>query len=314
MTPGECENDEVSDHRALLEQLRPRAFAIAYRMLGSVSEAEDIVQEAMLRVHQTASSGTKIDSPQAFVTTITTRLSITELQSARARRERYFGDWLPEPLITDTDPADRVETMDALSLALLVTLETLSPEQRAALLLHDVFDYDYTQIADVVGTTADNARQLVSRARGRVGDRTPRYEATPESHRELVQRFFAAAEDGDLAGLESLLASGVVMRGDGGGKVPALGRTVLGRQRVAKTLVNGTRAYQRLPGVSIRLVQVNGGPGALYVDQDERILAVVALHIIGQEISSVDAIVNPDKLVHLGPLGDVKALLSQIRD
>src|SRR5947209_19156347 len=194
----------MTDREQLLAGLRPVAFAIAYRMLGSVSEAEDVVQEALLRVHQTLDAGEQIASPRAFVATVTTRLAINELRSARARREHYVGKWLPEPIITDDhdDPAWRAETTDSLSLAMLVLLESLSPEQRAVLLLHDVFDYPYPEIAGIVGKSEDNVRQLATRARRHVVERRPRFHTTREERDELERRFFAAAEDGDLAGLE----------------------------------------------------------------------------------------------------------------
>ena len=305
----------MSDHDLLLHELRPRAFSIAYRMLGTVSEAEDVVQEALLRVHQALERGEVLESPRAFITTVTTRLAITELQSARVRRETYVGDWLPAPLLTDEgDPALRMESADALSTALLVTLETLSPEQRAVLLLHDVFDYDYAQIAEVIGKSEDNARQLAARARHHVQERRPRYQVARERHDELVRRFFAAAESGDLAGLEAMLARDVTMTGDGGGKVPALGRTVSGSARVAKTLINGTRAFGRIAGLTARPAEVNGGPGMLYLDPDENVIGVLALDVVDGEITSVDAVVNPDKLGHLGTVGDVVGLLRDARN
>ena len=305
----------MTEHDDLVEQLRPRAFAIAYRMLGSVSEAEDVVQEALLRVHQTLDSGETIASPRAFVATVTTRLAINELHSARVRREQYVGDWLPEPIITDgeDDPARHAETADALSLALLVLLESLSPEQRAVLLLHDVFDYDYQQIAEIIGKNEDNVRQLATRARRHVEERRPRFETTRQRHDELVRRFFAAAEQGDLAGLEALLAADVTMTGDGGGKVPALGRTVQGRSRVAKTLVNGTKAFGRLPGLVLRFAEVNGGPGALYLDADGQVIGVIALDVVDGQVASIEAVVNPDKLTHLGPVGDLDGLIRSAR-
>jgi RNA polymerase sigma-70 factor (ECF subfamily) len=273
------------------------------------------VQEALIRVHRALESGEELDNPRAFITTVTTRLAITELQSARARRESYVGDWLPEPLRTDgdEDPAARAETSEALSLALLVVLESLSPEQRAALLLHDVFDYDYPQVASVIGTTVANVRQLAARARQHVSDRRGRFQATRERHDELVQRFFAAAEGGDLAGLEALLAADVTMTGDGGGKVPALGRTVQGSARVAKTLINGTRAFGRIAGLTAQPVEVNGTSGLMYLDADGRVLGVIALDVVDGRITSVDAIVNPDKLAHLGEVGDVVDLLRVAR-
>jgi RNA polymerase sigma-70 factor (TIGR02957 family) len=294
----------------LLDELRPFAFAIAYRMLGSVSEAEDVVQEALLRVHRALEAGQPIASPRAFVATVTTRLAINELRSARARREEYVGEWLPEPIITDghDDPAQHAEMADSLSLAMLVLLESLSPEQRAALLLHDVFDYDHAQIAQIIGKSEDNVRQIARRARRKVEQRRPRFQTTREQRDELARRFFQAAEQGDLAGLEALLAHDVELTGDGGGRVPALARTLRGRNRVARTLANWFRLGALLPGASLRAVEVNGGPGALSLDAHQRLIAVLALDITDGQITSINGIVNPDKLAHLGPVGDFTSL------
>jgi RNA polymerase sigma-70 factor (TIGR02957 family) len=301
----------VTDRERLLDELRPVAFAIAYRMLGSVAEAEDVVQESLLRVHQALDAGQQIASPRAFIATVTTRLAINELHSARVRRERYVGEWLPEPIITDgrDDPAQHAETAESLSLAMLVLLETLSPEQRAVLLLHDVFDYTYPQVAEIVGKSEDNVRQLATRARRHVEQRRPRFKTTRAQRDELARRFFAAAEQGDLAGLEALLAHDVVLTGDGGGKAPALARSVLGREAVARTLINWFRLSARLPGASLRPVQVNGGAGALILDDRQRLLGVLALDGTDGEITSISSIVNPDKLGHLGPVGDFGSLL-----
>jgi RNA polymerase sigma-70 factor (TIGR02957 family) len=306
----------MTDRERLLDELRPGAFAIAYRMLGSVSEAEDVVQEALLRVHRALDAGEQIASPRAFVVTVTTRLAINELRSARARREHYVGQWLPEPIITDghDDPARNAETADSLSLAMLVLLESLSPEQRAVLLLHDVFDYGYPEIAAIVGKTEDNARQLATRARRHVKQRRPRFQTTRGQHDELARRFFAAVEHGDLAGLEALLAHDVKLTGDGGGKVPTLARSLRGRSRVARQLINGIRQVaRRLPGVSMRPVEVNGGPGALFLDPQQLLIGVWALDIADGQITSISSIVNPDKLTHLGPLADFRSLLRSAR-
>ena len=321
MAPGAPElaagvHSGMTDREQLLNELRPGAFAIAYRMLGSVSEAEDVVQEALLRVHQALDAGEQIASPRAFVATVTTRLAINELRSARARRERYVGEWLPEPIITDghDDPARHAETADSLSLAMLVLLESLSPEQRAVLLLHDVFDYGYPEIAAIVGKSEDNVRQLATRARRNVKQRRPRFRTTREQRDELARRFFAAVQQGDLAGLEALLAHDVELTGDGGGKVPTLARTLRGRNRVARTLINGIRqATARLPGVSLRPVEVNGGPGALFLDPQQRLIGVWALDIADGQITSISSIVNPDKLTHLGPVADIGSLLRSAR-
>jgi RNA polymerase sigma-70 factor (TIGR02957 family) len=305
----------VSPREELLEELRPVAFAIAYRMLGSVSEAEDVVQEALLRVHRALEAGEQIASPRGFVATVTTRLAIDELRSARARREEYVGQWLPEPIITDgrDDPAAHAEMADSLSLALLVLLESLSPEQRAVLVLHDVFGYDHAQIAQIIGKSQGNVRQLATRARRHVAQRRPRFHTTREQQQDLARRFFAAIEQGDLPGLEALLAHDVQLTGDGGGKVPALARSLRGRGRVARTLSDWGRLGARLPGVSLRPVEVNGGPGALWLDAQQRLIAVVAVETAGGQITSISAIVNPDKLARLGPVGHFTALLRAAR-
>jgi RNA polymerase sigma-70 factor (ECF subfamily) len=276
------------------------------------------VQEALLRVHQSLDGGEVIASPRAFVATVTTRLAINELRSARVRRERYVGEWLPEPIITDgsgaaDDPARHAETADSLSLAMLVLLESLSPEQRAVLLLHDVFGYSYPETADIVGKSEGNVRQLATRARQHVKTRRPRFRTTREQQRELVQRFFAAAQQGDLAGLEALLAHDVQLTGDGGGKVPALARSLRGRSRVARTLTNWLRLLSRFPQVSVRPVEVNGDPGALFLDDQERLLAVWALDVADGQVTGIRSIVNPDKLAHLGPVGDATAMLRSAR-
>jgi RNA polymerase sigma-70 factor (TIGR02957 family) len=305
----------MTEREQMLDELRPVSFAIAYRMLGSVSEAEDVVQEALLRVNQAVDAGERLDSPPAYVSTITTRLSINELRSARARRERYVGEWLPEPIVTDgeDDPARHAETADSLSLAMLVLLESLSPEQRAVLLLHDVFDYGYPQIAAIIGKSEDNVRQLVSRARRHVEQGRPRFQTTREQRDELARRFFQAAEQGDLAGLESLLADDVQLTGDGGGKAPALARTLRGRSRVARLLVGWLKPETRLPGLHLHLTEVNGGPGALFFDDRRRLVGVTALEIADGEIKAVRTVSNPDKLGHLGPVGNLGRLIDSKR-
>lgn len=294
-----------NDRGELLEDLRPVAFAIAYHMLGSVSEAEDVVQEALLRVHQALEAGDRIASLPAFTATVTARLAINELRSARARREQYVGEWLPEPIITGggDDPAQHAEIADSLTLAMLVLLESLSPEQRAALLLHDVFDYAYAEIAEIIGTSEVNVRQLATRARRHVEERRPRFETTREERAELARRFFAAAQEGDVAGLEALLAADVELTSDGGGKVRALAGPLRGRARVAGMLGSWQR-YQA-PGLSLRLVELNGDAGALYLDAQQQLIAVVALEIAGGQIRAISSITNPDKLTHLGPVGDI---------
>jgi RNA polymerase sigma-70 factor (ECF subfamily) len=295
----------------LLEELRPPAFAIAYRMLGSVAEAEDVVQEALLRLHGALERGERIESPRAYVATIATRLSIDVLRSARVRRETYVGEWLPEPLVTDPseDPARQAEMADSLSLAFLVLLESLSPEQRAAFLLHDVFGYGYGEVAEIVGKSEDNARQLAARARKHVEAARPRFDASREQRDELTRRFFAAARDGDVEGLESLLAEDVVLHGDGGGKAPALGRAVFGAARVARTFLAWSRQAARIPGLDVRMVDVNGQPGVLSLDGEGNVINVMTLDIAGGRVQAIRSIVNPDKLGHLGPTASWAASL-----
>jgi RNA polymerase sigma-70 factor (TIGR02957 family) len=295
----------------LLAELRPVSFAVAYRMLGSVAEAEDVVQEALLRLHRAQAEGERIESPRAYVATVTTRLAIDQLRSARLRRETYVGEWLPEPIVTDStgDPGRRAEMADSLSLAFLVLLESLTPEQRAALLLHDVFDYGYGEVADIVGTSEGNARQLAARARRHVDERRPRFETSQEQRDDLARRFFAAAQDGDVGGLEALLAHDVELHGDGGGKVPALARSLHGRSRVARTLMAWAKAGARIANAQVRLVEVNGQPGAMTLDGDGAIISVMALDIHGGQIRSIRSVVNPEKLAHLGPVADTQALL-----
>ena len=299
------------------DELRRSAFAIAYRMLGSVSEAEDIVQEGFLRLHRAREGGERIESPRAYLSTVVSRLSLDHLRSARVRRETYVGEWLPEPLVAsaDDDPARKAEIADSLSLAFLVVLESLSPEQRAAFLLHEVFDEPYDRIADIVGTSPQNARQLATRARRHVEERRGgrvRFEASREQREELANRFFAAAEEGDLEGLEELLAHDVVLHGDGGGKAPALARALHGRARVARTLTAGfARLRTLLGGVTSRREEVNGQPGALFFDREGRLISVVILDVAEGQIQGVSSIVNPDKLQHLGPVADLRALLRE---
>jgi RNA polymerase sigma-70 factor (ECF subfamily) len=291
----------------LLEELRPRAFAIAYRMLGSVAEAEDVVQEGLVRLYGVLDAGEDIRVPEAYLATIVTRLAINRLRSAQVQRETYYGEWLPEPVVTEgpDDPAVHAEMTDSLSLAFLVLLERLTPEQRAVFLLRDVFDYDYETIAEVVGKSEAACRQLAVRARRRVEQDRPRFAASRQEQDDLARMFIAAAHTGDLAGLEALLSHDVALHGDGGGKVRALGQPVFGRRQVARRLVAFMNTLDAVDGYSTRPVQVNGHPGALGFDGRGRVLYVLSLDIADGQIQSVRGIVNPDKLRHLGPVSDL---------
>jgi RNA polymerase sigma-70 factor (ECF subfamily) len=293
----------------LYETLRPLVFSIAYRMLGSASEAEDIVQEAFLRFHRESIKGTEIASPQAYLSAITTRLSIDHLRSARVRRERYTGTWLPEPLLTDPEPdagedADAGETADSLSMAFLVLLESLTPVERAVFLLREVFDYRYDQIAAVVGKNEDNCRQVAVRARRQIDAKRPRFEASKERREELARRFFDAVATQDAAELADLLAADVVAYADGGGKATAFPRPVHGRDRVARVLLGPGAQGGRLAVSGMRFVAINGQPGALFLDPEGRPVVVVTLDIADDLVQTVRAISNPEKLRHLGTFAD----------
>ena len=295
--------------------LRPLMLSIAYRMVGRVSEAEDIVQEAFLRFHRATSAGEAVESPRAWLSTTTTRLAIDHLRSARVRRESYVGAWLPEPLLADPAPdaSRQAELADSFSLAVLVLLESLTPVERAVLVLHDVFGYGYDETAEIVGRTEDNCRQLAVRARRHVEERKPRFEASREHREELARRFFAAAEEGDTAGLVELLAADVVMYGDGGGKAPARATPLRGAEKVARFLLGLGRQGERM-GIRVRHVEVNGMPGALYFDAEGRLVTALSLDVADGAIQAIRSIVNPDKLAHLGPTGDLAGMLSAPRE
>ena len=287
------------------EELRPLMFSIAYRMVRSVTDAEDIVQEAILRFHRESVEGTVIESPKAYLSAITTRLSIDHLRSARVRRESYVGSWLPEPLITDDsdDVALHAETADSLSLAFLVLLESLTPVERAVFLLREVFDYGYGEIASIVGKSEENCRQLAVRARRQLEAKKPRFEASRQRRQELAARFFAAAADGDTQGLIGLLAADVVAYADGGGKATAFPRPVFGRDRVSRLLMGAREGAAKLRVTSFRLAEVNGQPGALFFDPEGRVVLVISVDIADDQVQTVRAVSNPEKLRHLRPAG-----------
>jgi RNA polymerase sigma-70 factor (TIGR02957 family) len=287
-------------------EFRPLMFSIAYRMTGSVSDAEDIVQEAFLRLTRVLRDGASIDSPKAYLATATTRLAISHLRSARVRRESYVGAWLPEPLVADTDPgpAERAEMSDSLSMAFLVLLESLSPTERAVFLLHEVFGYDYREIADITGKSEPNCRQILTRARHHIDEGKPRFEASREQCDEVARRFFDAAGGGDLSGLLELLAPDVVMIGDGGRKGQARREPLHGPERVARFLLGLSRRAEKEGTYNVPAL-VNGQPGAVAYDADGRVAGVFALDIADGLVQAIRSVVNPDKLQHLGPVSDL---------
>ena len=287
-------------------EYRPLMFSIAYRMTGSISDAEDIVQEAFLRLTRVLRNGATIESPKAYLATATTRLAISHLRSARVRRESYVGAWLPEPLIADADPgpAERAEMSDSLSMAFLVLLESLTPTERAVFLLHEVFGYDYREIAGITGKSEANCRQILTRARHHVDEGKPRFETSRQQREEVARRFFDAASGGDMNGLLELLAPDVTMVGDGGGKALATARPVHGAQQVARLMLG---LYRQGPkwGATLELAWVNGQPGAVTHDGDGRVINVFALDIADGMVQAIRSVINPDKLHHLGPVSDV---------
>jgi RNA polymerase sigma-70 factor (ECF subfamily) len=275
------------------ERLRPRLVRTAYRLLGSVTDAEDVVQEAWLRVNRVADQ-TTIDSPSAYLSTIVTRLAYDQLGSARAKRETYVGEWLPEPLVEDMDPTDRVTLDDSVSMALMLVLERLTPAERTAFVLHDSFGMPFEEIAGVVGRSPDAVRQLASRARRRVHDARPREPASPQQHLELVESFARACDEGDLETLVSLLDADVVWRSDGGGRVNASLKPQHGALHVARALITLAAKFRQ----HHRPALVNGAPGSIVAGPDG-ILTVMSFTVDDGRIVSIDAVRNPEKLTHL---------------
>ncbi|BEL03030.1 RNA polymerase sigma-70 factor [Actinoplanes sichuanensis] len=289
---------------------RPLLFSIAYGMTGSVGDAEDIVQDAMLGLVKARRSGTVVANVKAYLTTAVTRLGINHLGSARVRRETYVGAWLPEPLVTpagEKGPAEHAELADSLSMAFLVLLEALSPVERAVFMLREVFGYGYPEVAGLVGRSEANCRQIFARARRQIQTGAEQNTGTPDRQAEaaaLADRFFAAAAGGDIDGLMSMLAPDVVLIGDGGGKAQALATPPAGRLAVARLFAGLFRRFVRI-GISLRPALVNGRPGAVFHDAADRIVAVMALDIADGRIRAARSVVNPDKLQHLGQVSDL---------
>lgn len=294
------------------ESLRPLLFSIAYRMLASVSDAEDLVQDAFLRHQQAVAQGARVESLKAYLCALVTRLAIDQLRSARARRETYAGEWLPEPFPTDMAAAEpsELERAESISMAFLLLLDRLKPSERAVFLLHDVFGYDFTEIASIVGKTEANCRQLAARARKHVAAGRPRFEPNGVLRDDLARRFFAVMRSGDPSALLPLIAGDAVVYGDGGGKAPQWSKPITGRERVAELLAGVGGRLGEL-GASLRLREINGQPGALVFDAEERIISVFALDITDGVVHTFRSVINPDKLRHLGPVSDVRALLKR---
>ena len=288
------------------EELRPLLFAIAYRILGSVAEAEDAVQEAWLRY---AASPTTPASAKAFLSAVVTRISIDVLRSARVRREEYVGPWFPEPLLTDPyeDPERSAELADSVSMAALLLLERLSPLERAVFVLKDVFGFGFPEIASAVGRSEEACRQLAVRARRHMDEGRPRFEADRREREELAERFFDAFREGDIDGLRELLAADVQVVGDGGGKAPALARSIIGAEKVARVLAAILPWLVRLD-VTLEPREVNGQPGAIFRDRDSKVLLTLTLDVLDGQIQTIRSVSNPDKLGHLGPVGDAWAV------
>jgi RNA polymerase sigma-70 factor (ECF subfamily) len=287
--------------------LRPLLFSIAYRMLGSVGDAEDVVQEALLRLARARADGTEIESPKAFLTTVTTRLSIDQLRSARVKRETYFGPWLPEPLLTapEREPAEVAEMADSLALSFLVLLETLSEVERAVYLLREVFDYGYDEIAEIVERGEVNCRQIFTRARKRIEEGKPRFEVDRQSQRDVAAQFATALQDGEVESALAALAPDVVFYGDGGGIGRGLPRPIYGRDRVSRLLAAFGREGQEI-AARLELTEVNGQPGTLNLDSDGRLINVFVFEIADGAVQAIRSVINPKKLAHLGyPLSPI---------
>src|SRR5690348_1897836 len=293
---------------------RPLLFSIAYGMTGSVGDAEDIVQDAFLGLTRARQAGTVVADLKAYLTTAVTRLGISYLSSARVRRERYVGDWLPEPVVVPAEPgpAEHAELADSLSMAFLVLLEALSPVERAVFMLREVFAYGYPDVARITGKTEVNCRQIFARARQRLAAGGQARDSVPAPARraegeELARRFFEAAAGGDMDALLGMLAPDVVLHADGGGKTQTIGKPLAGREHVTRMLV-GLLRRARSMGVSMRLAWVNGQPGAVFYDAEGRVISVIELDVANGVVQAMHAVVNPDKLGHLGPVSDLARL------
>ena len=292
------------------EELRPLLFSIAYRILGSVSEAEDAVQETWLRY---AASPTQPTSAKAYLSAVVTRISIDVLRSARVRREEYVGQWFPEPLLTDPyeDPERSAELADSVSMAALLLLERLSPLERAVFVLREVFGFGFPEVASAVERSEAACRQLAVRARRHVDAGRPRFQADRREREKLAARFFDALRDGNVEGLQEMLADDVQLVGDGGGKVPALARSIIGPEKVARVLASIFPWLVRID-VTVEPREVNGQPGAIFRDRDNKVLLTLTLDVLDGQIQAIRSVSNPDKLGHLGPVADAWAVTKEV--
>lgn len=293
------------------QDLRPMLFAIAYRILGSVGEAEDAVQETWLRLE---TSKEEPKSMKAFLAAVVTRISIDVLRSARVRREEYVGNWLPEPLVSDpyNDPERSAELADSVSMAALLLLERLSPLERAVFVLRDVFGFDFAEIADAVGSSEAACRQLAVRARAHMEAGRPRFDADRRERDELASRFFEALKLGDVDGLRMLLAADVRTMGDGGGRAPQW-KPIVGAEKVSRVLGGIVQPFLQIGGV-IEPREINGQPGAIIRDRDGNVINTMSLEILDGQVQTIHSVINPEKLQHVGPLADAWAVYREANE
>ena len=292
--------------------MRPLLFAIAYRILGSVSEAEDAVQETWLRYEVSPTQPTSI---KAFLSAVVTRIAIDVLRSARSRREAYVGPWFPEPLLTDPyeDPERSAELADSLSMAALLLIERLTPLERAVFVLREVFGFGFAEVASAVGRSEAACRQLAVRARRHMDEGRPRFEANRREREELAAQFFDVLREGDVEGLRELLAADVQLIGDGGGKAPQWARAIAGAENVARMLAAIVSAFARIGGV-VEQHEMNGQPGAIFRDRDNKVLNTWTLDVLEGRIQTIRSVINPDKLGHVGPVADAWAVVREANE
>jgi RNA polymerase sigma-70 factor (ECF subfamily) len=298
-------------------EYRPLLFSIAYRMLGSAMDAEDMVQEAFLRWQRAPEQ--EVNSPKAYLSTVVTRLCLDQLKSARAQREVYVGPWLPEPILTSAQMpglTDRAELADSLSLAFLTLLESLSPVERAVFLLHEVFEYDYAEISQIVDKSEANCRQMVRRAKQHLQEHRPRYPVAPGQRERLLNRFLQATSSGDMDGLLKLLTEDIVVKSDGGGKASAMRNPLYGKDKAARFIFGLLNKARKVSGYHVRIAEVNGAPAMLHYLHNQ-LITVMSFDFTDDQICGIYSVVNPDKLQtvlsELGQLPD-KPIISTTED